>query len=212
MPKIRALWAGSCEISRRGVFCFFHRRTQAGMSIRGGIAPKRSKFDLLILVRRRALALHAVLLLYKVTSGRAEILRAALSLGGSVMRKQAATRQSDVLKVLKTHDKPMTAYAILDLLKRAEPALAAPTVYRTLSALTEQGRAHRLESLKAFVPCRCDHEASVPVLAVCADCGVVEEHDGSKVLPHLNAISERSSFQASRHILEIHGLCQTCSA
>ena len=127
------------------------------------------------------------------------------------MRKQAAARQSDVLDVLKGHDKPMTAYAILDQMKLAEPGLAAPTIYRTLAALTQQGRAHKLESIKAFIPCRCDHEASVPVLAVCEQCGSVEEHDGTPILPHLKALSARSAFQATRHIVEIHGRCQACA-
>jgi len=127
------------------------------------------------------------------------------------MRKQAATRQTDVLKVLEKHGKPMTAYAILDQMKLGEPGLAAPTIYRTLTALTEQGRAHRLESIKAFVPCRCEHEASVPVLAVCQECGTVEEHDGTPLLSELKALSAQSSFQATRHIVEIQGRCQTCA-
>ena len=127
------------------------------------------------------------------------------------MRKQAAVRQSDVLEVLHEHEKPMTAYAILDKMKLDEPDLAAPTVYRALAALTNQGRAHRLESIKAFVPCRCKHEAAVPVLAICGDCGVVEEHDGTGLLSKLSAISAQSSFNATRHIVEIHGRCSTCS-
>lgn len=127
------------------------------------------------------------------------------------MRKQAATRQSDVMRVLERHDKPMTAYAILDEMKRAEPGLAPPTVYRTLAALTEQGRAHRLESMKAFVPCRCDHAACVPVLAVCEACGTVEEHDGTALLPELATLATRSAFTATRHIVEIHGRCQSCA-
>ncbi|MGC1496618.1 MAG: transcriptional repressor [Sulfitobacter sp.] len=127
------------------------------------------------------------------------------------MRKQAATRQSDVLKVLEMHDKPMTAYAILDEMKLGEPGLAPPTIYRTLAALTEQGRAHKLESIKAFVPCRCDHAASVPVLAVCETCGIVEEHDGTELLPKLESLSMQSAFTATRHIVEIHGRCQTCA-
>lgn len=128
------------------------------------------------------------------------------------MRKKAAVRQSDVLDVLKQHHKPMTAYAVLDHMKEREPALAAPTVYRALAALTDQGRAHRLESLKAFVPCRCDHAAAVPILAVCEDCGVVEEHDGTQLLSELSVISENASFKAARHIVEIHGRCRVCAA
>jgi Fur family zinc uptake transcriptional regulator len=127
------------------------------------------------------------------------------------MRKQAAIRQSDVLEVLQGNAKPMTAYAILDQMKLAEPDLAAPTVYRTLAALTEQGRAHRLESIKAFVPCRCEHKASVPVLAICEECGTVEEHDGTPLLRQLKSIATQSTFTATRHIVELHGRCSGCS-
>lgn len=127
------------------------------------------------------------------------------------MRKRAAMRQSDVLNVLQKHDKPMTAYEILGQMSTDEPDLAAPTVYRALAALTDQGRAHRLESIKAFVPCRCNHDAAVPVLAVCEDCGSVEEHDGTSLLPSLTAISAQNGFVGNRHIVEIHGQCQQCS-
>ena len=128
------------------------------------------------------------------------------------MRKRAADRQNDILSVLKGRDKPMTAYQILEELQSAEPDIAPPTVYRTLSALTDQGRAHRLESIKAFVPCRCAHAESVPVLAICEDCGSVEEHDGSKLLSKLTALTNGSAFRAERHIVEIHGQCRRCAA
>jgi Fur family zinc uptake transcriptional regulator len=127
------------------------------------------------------------------------------------MRKQAQTRQSEVLKVLNKHDKPMTAYAILDKMKRNEPDIAAPTVYRALAALTVQGRAHKLESKKSFVACRCEHGSAVPVLAICDDCGTVEEHDGTPLLLELTTIAEQSNFTASRHIVELHGLCAGCT-
>ena len=127
------------------------------------------------------------------------------------MRKQAVVRQADVLNVLHEHEKPMTAYAILNQMKLDEPDLAAPTVYRALAALTDQGRAHKLESIKAFVPCRCTHESAVPVLAICEDCGNVEEHDGTRLFSELSAISVQSSFNATRHIVEIHGRCEDCT-
>ncbi|MGB0504620.1 MAG: Fur family transcriptional regulator [Pikeienuella sp.] len=128
------------------------------------------------------------------------------------MRKRAAVRQDDVLGVLKACDRPMTAYQILERLQIKEPDIAPPTVYRTLSALTEQGRAHRLESLKAFVPCRCEHEQSVPVLTICEDCGLVEEHNGGDLLSKLTALTDSSAFRADRHIVEIHGHCLSCTA
>ena len=67
------------------------------------------------------------------------------------MRKQAIVRQPDILSVLNKQNKSMTAYNILDQMKLYEPNLAAPTIYRALSSLTDQGLAHKLESLKAFV-------------------------------------------------------------
>jgi Fur family zinc uptake transcriptional regulator len=127
------------------------------------------------------------------------------------MRKQASVRQSDVLGVLNDHEKPMTAYAILNQMKLDEPDLAAPTIYRALAALTDQGLAHKLESIKAFVPCRCSHDGAVPVLAICEKCGNVEEHDGTPLVSELTAISSQSSFNAARHIVEIHGRCGACS-
>ena len=128
------------------------------------------------------------------------------------MRKRAAARQDDILSVLNACDRPMTAYQILERLQAGEPDIAPPTVYRTLSALTDQGRAHRLESIKAFVPCRCSHVESVPVLAICEDCGSVEEHDGSDILPKLTELTDQNAFRADRHIVEIHGQCGSCAA
>ncbi len=128
------------------------------------------------------------------------------------MRKRADARQTDVLSVLKACDRPMTAYQILERLQVSEPDIAPPTVYRTLSALTDQGRAHRLESIKAFVPCRCRHDESVPVLAICEDCGSVEEHDGSEILPKLTALTDAKAFRAEKYIVEIHGQCSSCAA
>lgn len=127
------------------------------------------------------------------------------------MRKQAAVRQSDILTVLRSSKAPMSAYQILEQLQSDEPDIAPPTVYRALAALTDQGRAHKLESLKAFVPCRCDHGKSLPVLAICGDCGLVDEHDGEALLPQLTAMVKSSHFKPVRHVVEIHGQCGNCS-
>ena len=128
------------------------------------------------------------------------------------MRKQAATRQADILGVLRASDGPMTAYQILGQLRKAEPDIAPPTVYRALAALTDQGRAHKLESLKAFVPCRCEHDQSLPVLTICDECGLVEEHDGGSLVPKLTSLIAASNFVPERHIVELHGHCSSCAA
>ena len=128
------------------------------------------------------------------------------------MRKQASVRQADILDVLASSEGPMTAYQILGRLQKDEPDIAPPTVYRALSALTDQGRAHKLESLRAFVPCRCDHGKSLPVLTICDDCGQVSEHDGGLLLSGLEDLIAPSKFVPERHIIELHGLCNACAA
>jgi Fur family zinc uptake transcriptional regulator len=128
------------------------------------------------------------------------------------MRKQAAARQADILGVLKSTKAPMTAYQILGKLQKEEPDIAPPTVYRALAALTDQGRAHKLESLKSFVPCRCEHDQSLPVLTICDDCGLVEEHDGGSLKSKLSSLISESDFTPKRHIVELHGYCRDCSS
>lgn len=128
------------------------------------------------------------------------------------MRKPAVARQNVILSVLSAFDRPMTASRILDRLQLGEPDIAPPTEYRILSALSEQGRANRLESIKVFLPRRCSHVEIVPVLAICEDCKAVEEHDGSEILPKLTALADQSAFRPDRHIVEIHGQCGTWAA
>lgn len=128
------------------------------------------------------------------------------------MRKRNTDRQTEILGLLQANGKPMSAYQILSALQASEPEIAPPTVYRTLSALTDQGRAHRLESAKAFVPCTCDHADSVSVLAICGDCGSVDEHNGGQVVSKLAPLVAASGFTPKRHVVEIHGLCASCAA
>jgi Fur family zinc uptake transcriptional regulator len=128
------------------------------------------------------------------------------------MRKQSSQRQAEVLDVLQKTGRPMTAYEILDELKSDEAGLAPPTVYRALTALTEEGRAHRLESINAFVSCQCAHADHAPVLAICGDCGAVEEHADEIVMDRLTAITRATGFRARRHVVEVHGSCGACAA
>lgn len=127
------------------------------------------------------------------------------------MRKRAAARESDVLNALHAYDRPITAYQVLKQLQLGEPAIAPPTVYRTLSAPPGLGRAHRLETINTFVHCRCRHTDSVPVLTIFETCGSVGEHDESELFPRLVALTDLSAF-GKRHIIESHGQCEACAA
>ncbi|WP_093256337.1 Fur family transcriptional regulator [Rubrimonas cliftonensis] len=120
--------------------------------------------------------------------------------------------QSEVLAALRRRHAPMTAYDVLRDLRAAHPKIAPPTVYNALAALTKQGRAHRVESLKAYIACQCDGHQSASILSICEDCGMVEERLAPDVLTTLSGILGESGFAPQRHVIEVHGICATCGA
>ena len=67
-----------------------------------------------------------------------------------------------VLALIWESHKAVKAYELLDRLKPLQQAAKPATVYRALDFLIEQGLIHRVESLNAFVGCRCSGH-SIPV-------------------------------------------------
>ena len=60
------------------------------------------------------------------------------------------SNHQQVLQLLKSARSPMTAYEILDAVRK-KGITAPPTVYRALARLQEDGMVHRLESINAYV-------------------------------------------------------------
>ena len=127
------------------------------------------------------------------------------------MGKRGEQTQADVLAVLRQHDRPLSAYDVLGELRQSNPKMAPPTVYRALAALIDRGQVHRLESLSAFVACKCvgDHKASI--MSICDDCGTVEECIAPDVLTQVSSAAGQSGFAPTRHVIEVHGVCVSCS-
>jgi Fur family zinc uptake transcriptional regulator len=121
--------------------------------------------------------------------------------------------QGLVLKTLNRADAPLSAYDILDRLR--EEGLRAPLqVYRALEKLIEQGRAHRLESLNAFVCCADadGHRAGLTAFAICETCGKVDEFSDDVVNQRLGAWTATHDFAARRTTIEIRGKCGMCTS
>jgi len=119
--------------------------------------------------------------------------------------------QSLVLGALETSEGPLSAYAILDLL-RDEGFKAPLQVYRALEKLVEQGQAHRLESLNAWVACSHRHRpGGIAVFAICADCGDVTEFQDESVKGLLETRAAEFAFQMDHSTIELHGSCRDCT-
>ena len=126
------------------------------------------------------------------------------------MSKRGEKTQAEVLSVLLQHRRPLSAYDVLGELRQSNPKIAPPTIYRALAALTERGRVHRLESLSAFIACRCEHNHRASIMSICDNCGTVEESVAPDVLRELSRIAGKSGFAPTRHVIEVHGVCVSC--
>lgn len=117
--------------------------------------------------------------------------------------------QSEILSCLRNSGEPLSAYAILDRVRKSGIS-HPPTVYRALNDLMKKGMVHRLESRSAFVACghgACDGKFA---FAVCRACDKVVEilltnEDQAQLLGL--APEEISPERVS---VEIAGLCDDC--
>lgn len=121
--------------------------------------------------------------------------------------------QALVFGSLSKADGPLTAYAILDLLR--ENGFRAPLqVYRALDKLVAFGMVHRLESLNAFVACKhkgcAEHKTAA--FAICDTCGDVSEFSPDDAVALLTRWTEEKGFQLSRTTIELRGCCQGCAS
>ena len=126
------------------------------------------------------------------------------------MRTARKTNQEIVLNVLNNSDKPMTAYQILEKLRRFG-IKGPPTVYRALEVLQEQGLVHRLESINAFVAC--DHYAGAAHTSsfiLCKDCGTASEIHDNRLESILHEWSDKLGFAVIQQTVELLGKCSRC--
>lgn len=120
--------------------------------------------------------------------------------------------KASALTLLKAEGRPLSAYEVLDALSGEGKRLAPTTIYRALTALVEAGQVHRLESRNAFVACKCEGQTHAAILAICDDCGAVEETVSPEVLDAVSNASRKTGFAPSRHVIEVIGQCASCAA
>ena len=120
--------------------------------------------------------------------------------------------QAKMLGIFGKQPEPISAYALLDELKKTNAKIAPPTVYRALSALVNSGRIHRLESLNAYVVCQHGDHQNAPILSICDDCGSVEETIALDLVADISSNIGQTGFVAERHVIEVHGTCGSCTS
>lgn len=134
--------------------------------------------------------------------------------GYEMNAKAELTRnQALVLEKLEGAAGPLSAYALLDLLR--DDGFRAPLqVYRALDRLMKDGLVHRLESLNSFVACTGDHAHlhGITAFAICEKCGQVAEFADPVVGKRLESWVAESGFRPNKAVIEFRGLCAACAA
>ena len=125
------------------------------------------------------------------------------------MAEELTRNQTLVLESLVAAGTPLSAYAILDVLRPR--GLKAPLqIYRALNRLVERGLVHRLESLNAFIACRHGEGDRMAVFLICQRCGMVDEQDAPALQVDIAGIARSHNFARESVVLEIKGLCRRC--
>jgi Fur family transcriptional regulator, zinc uptake regulator len=126
-------------------------------------------------------------------------------------RRSAADQDKIIVEALRGAGRPVSAYELIEQV-RGHGVTAPPTVYRALQRLIEDGLAHRLESLNAFVACNHPHHPGKAVFAICDACGTVTEFDSASAIKTLQTWAKSNAFQVRSMTLELRGRCASCQA
>ena len=115
---------------------------------------------------------------------------------------------SAVLKALRGSPKPLSAYDILERVRKS--GIKAPMqVYRSLDRLSTLGFVHRIEALSAFVACREDQHGHKPGFVICRDCGMVKEFEDGR-LDDIALHAAGDEFAIEEVSVEVLGICGEC--
>ena len=115
-----------------------------------------------------------------------------------------------VLEILLENHAAMGAYDVLARLDAEGLGSQPPVAYRALGFLVEEGFAHRIERLNAFVACAHPGAAHDPAFLICRGCGGVAEAEAQGA--GLARSAAASGFEVERTVIEAEGLCPGCAA
>jgi len=113
-----------------------------------------------------------------------------------------------VLEILLESHRAMGAYDVLARLGAEGLGSKPPIAYRALTFLVDQGFAHRIERLNAFVACVHPGAAHRPAFMICRSCRKVAEAETAPGGPF--ALGSAPGFRIEQIVVEAEGLCPAC--
>lgn len=118
-----------------------------------------------------------------------------------------------VLRTIWASHQPLGAYDIVDKMSlntQTGKRIQAPTVYRAIEFLLEQGLIHRIASLNAYIGCPFPGNNHNDFFLICRACGSTAEYSTEQINTMISQTAERSGFKVESQMVEISGLCPEC--
>lgn len=140
---------------------------------------------------------------------RGDALAAAAELCAARGLRLTPARAFALETLLESH-RAVTAYELLDRMRAAGLGGQPPVAYRALEFLVENGFAHRIERLAAFVACTRCAEPHPTAFMICRSCRQVAETALAQPAPEIDANAEAAGFVVERIVVEAEGLCAEC--
>ncbi len=127
------------------------------------------------------------------------------------LKNKLTKNQTLVLNVLLKAGLPLSAYSILEKLRKH--GFKAPLqVYRALEKLIDTGQVHRIESKNAFIAC--EHSSceinQMTAFTICQRCEKVSEVMDEELSNYVNLRAEKLGITMTKTNIEFHGLCNRC--
>jgi len=114
------------------------------------------------------------------------------------------------LEILLEDHRALGAYEVLDRLAADGFGRQPPVAYRALDFLVDQGLAHRIARLNAFMACPHPGSDHTPTVLICRACGLVAEIAGEGARAGVDQAAARAGFKVERTTIEALGLCPAC--
>lgn len=114
------------------------------------------------------------------------------------------------LRILAESHEALGAYDILSRLVSHGFGAQPPIVYRALDFLIENGFAHRVEKLNAYIACNSPGESHSPLFLICKSCHQVAETGDNMDTRSIHKAASLIKFNVEAASIEIEGFCSGC--
>ncbi len=121
--------------------------------------------------------------------------------------------RNDVMSIILEAEQPLSAYDILDRLRKIREGAEPPTVYRVLEFLVSHHIVHRIDSQNTYVLCsqrEVLNEQHKTVLVVCDHCQACFEYIDVALAKSIEEFAQKKKIKINSSLIKLSGICEKC--